>query len=120
MRCTRSTLCGHLHPGLAIRAKGGPSNTGEWQAKMGHWHRNLFVMEPPEVPMDGTSGDREESFDPALPEHVSVEWMDAVGLDRSVRRRGLTVVAPATADRFVGVPGIRVLKPIGARLQSQD
>jgi hypothetical protein len=110
-----------IFTGPLYRAKGGPSNTGEWQAKMGHWHRNLFDRNhTPEVPMDGRLVIVEESFDPALPEHVSVEWMDAVGLDRSVRRRGLTVVAPATADRFVGVPGIRVLKPIGARLQSQD
>jgi hypothetical protein len=26
---------------------------------------------------------------------------------------------PATADRFVGTPGIRVLKPIGARLRGE-
>ena len=33
------------------RANGGPSNTGEWQAKMGHWRRNLFVADhTPDVP----------------------------------------------------------------------
>ena len=29
--------------GPHYRARGGPSNTGEWQARMGNWHRNLFV-----------------------------------------------------------------------------
>src|SRR5262245_40038446 len=39
--------------GPHYRARGGPSNTGEWQAKMGHWHRNLFALDhTPDVPMD--------------------------------------------------------------------
>jgi hypothetical protein len=61
----------------------------------------------------------EEGSGPALPDHVSVRWMETVGLDRSVPRRGLAVMPPATADRLVGTPGIRVLKPIGARLRGK-
>ena len=35
------------------RAKAGPTNTGEWQAKMNNWHRNLFALDhTPDVPMD--------------------------------------------------------------------
>lgn len=99
------------------RAKGGPSNTGEWQTKMGHWHRNLFGTDhTPDVPMDARLVLVEEGNGQALPDHVSVRWLEAVGLDRSVRRRGLAVLPPETADRLVGTPGIRVLKPIGARL----
>ena len=30
--------------GSTYRASAGPSNTGEWQAKMGNWHRNLFAI----------------------------------------------------------------------------
>ena len=44
----------------AYRAQAGPSNTGEWQAKMSNWHRNLFA--------------RDHTPDAAL------TWMDAVGL----------------------------------------
>jgi uncharacterized cupin superfamily protein len=103
--------------GPHYRAKGGPNNTGEWQARMGHWHRNLFDRNhTPEVLMGERLMVVEEGFDPALPEDVLLQWMEAVGLDRSVRRRGLTVMAPEWADRLVGAPGIRVLKPIGARL----
>jgi hypothetical protein len=61
----------------------------------------------------------EEGSGPALTEHVSVRWMEAVGLDCSVPRRGLAVLRPAAADRLVGTPGIRVLKPIGARLRGE-
>src|SRR5207237_5133742 len=33
-------------------AKAGPTNTGEWQAKMNNWHRNVFdgVEHTPDVP----------------------------------------------------------------------
>ena len=102
----------------AYRANAGPDNTGEWQAKMDNWHRNLFAgVDPtPDVPMDARLVVVEDGG-PALPGHVSVRWMEAVGLDRSVQRRGLAVMAPATADPLVGASGIRVLKPIGPRLR---
>ena len=107
--------------GPHYRAKGGPSNTGEWQARMGHWHRNLFAREhTPEVPMDTRLVVLEDGSGPALPDHVSVWWMEAVGLDCSVSRRGLAVMPPVTADRLVGTPGIRVLKPIGERLRGES
>ena len=107
--------------GPHYRARGGPSNTGEWQAKMGHWRRNLFAVDhTPDVPMDARLVVVEEGLGSGLPDHVPVRWMEAVGLDRSVARRGLAVMPPATADPLVGTPGIRVLKPIGARLRGED
>jgi hypothetical protein len=102
------------------RAKAGPSNTGEWQAKMGNWHRNLFAADhTPDVPMDARLVVLEDDASPALPEDVSVQWMPAVGLDRSVPRRGLAVLLPALAERLVGTPGLRVLKPLGPRLRGE-
>ena len=102
----------------AYRAKAGPGNTGEWQTRMGHWHRNLFAAaHTPDVPMDARLVVTEEDGAAARAGDVPVTWMDAVGLDRSVRRRGLAVMPPATAERLVGAPGIRVLKPLGPRLQ---
>ena len=104
----------------AYRSNAGSSNTGQWQAKMGHWHRNLFDADhTPDVPMDARLVVVEEGRGPALSDQRSVRWMGAVGLDRSVPRRGLAVMPPATADRLVGTPGLRVLKPIGARLRGK-
>jgi hypothetical protein len=109
-----------IFTGPHYRAKGGPSNTGEWQARMGYWHRNLFAREhTPDVPLDTRLVVVEDGRDPALPDQVSVQWMEAVGLDCSVPWRGLAVMPPATADRLVGTPGIRVLKPIAARLRGE-
>jgi hypothetical protein len=103
----------------SYRAKAGPSNTGEWQAKMGNWHRNVFSLDrTPDVPLDARLVVVEHDGS-KLPDNVSVKWMEAVGLDRSVQRRGLAVMPPETADRLVGTPGIRVLKPIGPRLRGE-
>jgi hypothetical protein len=105
--------------GPAYRARAGPSNTGEWQAKMGNWHRNLFVGvdHSPEVPLGARLVVVEDGGGSALPDRVAVRWMEAAGLDRSVQRRGLVVMPPATADRLVGTGGIRVLRPLGPRLR---
>jgi hypothetical protein len=101
------------------RALAGPSNTGEWQAKMGNWHRNLFDRaHTPDVPMEERLIVVEHDSGAVLPKGVSVTWMEPVGLDRSVQRRALAVVPPATADELTGTPGIRVLKPIGPRLRA--
>jgi hypothetical protein len=107
-----------IFAGPVYRAKAGPSNTGEWQARMGNWHRNLFrgLDHTPDVPMDSRLVVVEDDGAAALPDGVPVTWMEAVGLDRSVERRGLAVVPPEAAGRLVGMRGLRVLKPIGPRL----
>lgn len=102
----------------AYRAQAGPTNTGEWQTKMGNWHRNLFARDhTPDVPMEARLVVVETEGASSAPAGMPVTWMEAVGLDRSVQRRGLAVMPPATADRLAGMPGFRVLKPIGARLR---
>ena len=90
------------------RAQAGPSNTG---------HRNLFdLAHSPNVPSESRVVVIEDGVS-ALPAGTQLIWMTSVGLDRSVPRRALAVMSPTTADRLVGPHGIRVLKPIGPRLQ---
>ena len=88
---------------------------------MGNWHRNLFagMDHTPDVPMDARLVVMEDGGDPAVPDRVSMQWMEAVGLDQSVGRRGLGVMPPATADRLAGTLGTRVLRPIGPRLRAK-
>jgi hypothetical protein len=104
------------------RAQAGPTNTGEWQTKMNNWHRNVFdgIDHTPDVSTDARLMVVEADGDAALPGGVRVTWMQAVGLDRSVARRGLAVVPDAVAHRFVGAPRVRVLKPLGPRLRRTD
>jgi hypothetical protein len=104
----------------AYRAQAGPTNTGEWQAKMTNWHRNVFdgVAHTPDVSMDSRLLVVEADGGSSLPGGVRVAWMTAIGLDRSVATRGLAVVPDAVAHRFVGAPRVRVLKPLGPRLRS--
>jgi hypothetical protein len=117
----------------AYRAQAGPGNTGEWQAKMDNWHRNLFdAASSPDVPMDARlvvveDGAVEErhgfaetlrarGVQGAISGPPAIQWAKAVGLDRSVTRRGLAILPPATADVLAGTPGFRVLRPLGPRL----
>jgi hypothetical protein len=102
----------------AYRASAGPSNTGEWQDKMGNWHRNVFrgVDHTPDVPLDARLVLVERGCEGPLPRDANLHWLESVGLDQSVRRRGFAVMAPAQADLLSGTPGIRVLKPLGTRL----
>jgi hypothetical protein len=104
--------------GPTYRAKAGPTNTGEWQTKMDNWHRNLFDREhTPDVAMDARLLVIEPDGGAALPGTISVTWMRAVGLDRTVEQRGLAVVAAAAAQALNSAPGIRVLRPLGPRLR---
>src|SRR5687768_13791973 len=123
---------GDVFTSPAYRAKAGPGNTGEWQTKMGNWHRNLFdgLTHSPDVPPDarlvviedgveerpGFAGAiRALGVQGAMSGPLAFNWMEAVGLDRSVTRRGLAVMPP-TADSLAGTPGVRVLRPLGRRL----
>ena len=102
----------------AYRANAGPGNTGEWQTRMGNWHRNLFdAPHTPDVPLDARLVviDADAA---SLP--MPVTWMKAVGLDRSVAQRGLAVIAPTAADALSRAPGVRVLRPLGTRLTARS
>ena len=58
----------------------------------------------------------ERGCEATMPRDADLRWLEAVGLDQSVRRRGLALLHPMQADMLAGTPGIRVLKPLGARL----
>jgi hypothetical protein len=99
----------------AYRANAGPGGTGEWRERMNNWHRNLLagVDETPDVPMEGALLIVEAGVDVPFP----VQWAEAVGLDRSVQRRGIAVVASrAAAETLLDRAGVRVCKPLTPRL----
>lgn len=101
----------------AYRAKAGPGGTGEWQTRMNNWNRNVLagIDETPDVPMGGALIVVEDGADAP----VALRWAEAIGLDRSVVRRGFAVVAArADAEAMIGLPGVRVCVPLTPRLRS--
>ena len=99
----------------AYRAKAGPEGTGEWRDKMNNWHRNVLtgIDHTPDVPMDGALVVIEDGTSVPFP----IQWAEAVGLDRSVTKRGIGVAAKrADAEALIGLPGVRVCKPLTPRL----
>src|SRR2546427_12581274 len=75
---------------------------------MNNWHRNLFAMDrSPDVPMDARLVVVEDGGPAALGDRVAVQWMDAVGLDRSVKRRGGAGRPPPPPGRAPGGGGVR-------------
>jgi hypothetical protein len=85
---------------------------------MGNWHRNVFrgLDHTPDVPMEARLVVVERGAEGSLPRDADVRWLESIGLDQSVRRRGIAVMHPSHADLLAGTPGIRVLKPLGERL----
>lgn len=104
----------------AYREKAGPAGTGEWRGKMNNWSRNIFdgVSETPDVPMDKFLVLIEDGVQG--PDGMTVNWLNAIGLDKSVRRRAIGV---GNSDIISGTikttQGIRVLKPLTPRLVSK-
>jgi hypothetical protein len=101
------------------RANGGPASTGEWQARHTNWHRNLFAgMEhTPDVPPDAHLLVLEAGAEVPAPYAATVTWLDGAGLDRTVPRRGISVVPAGmlTAALF-GLPGVRIFRPVTPRI----
>ena len=82
---------------------------------MNNWHRNVLtgVDATPDVPMDGALVVVEDGATAPVP----LTWLQAVGLDRSVTRRAIAVVAQrAEAEKLIGLAGVRVCKPLTPRL----
>lgn len=99
----------------AYRANAGPAGTGKWRERMNNWHRNLLsgIDRTPDVPMEGALVVVEDGASVPIP----VQWTESLGLDRSVRRRGIAVVASrGDAVTWIGYSGIRVCKPLTPRL----
>lgn len=101
------------------KAVGGPAGTGEWQKLMTNWHRNLFKgMETmPEMAMDQRLALVADGVAVAEPFAARVTWVENVGLDGSIARRGVLVLeAGESLAALEGLPGVVLYKPITAKI----
>lgn len=105
-------------------AGGGRFGTDRWMPVITYWNRDLFdgLDEAPAVEMDSLLLvlDREEPEQ--VPGNAGFTWLKCVGLDQSVRFRGLAVVkeselAGVPVDE---IPGLRVMRPLWPQVRESE
>ncbi|MGH8637442.1 MAG: hypothetical protein ACREUZ_09955 [Burkholderiales bacterium] len=105
------------------RARGGRDSTGAWKPLMRNWDRNVFdgIERAPAVGAEQLLllADAE----PASVRSLDIDfcWLEVVGLDRTVTRRGLAVVDAALGRRLALAPmmdTVRAYRPLMAQLDS--
>jgi hypothetical protein len=109
----------------AYRNRGGPTSVGHWSALQSNWHRNLFegLDETFEVPEDQfLLMLRDAPMVPPLPGGTVIHWLNGIGLDRTVIRCGLAIIADPTplislAERD---DRVRLYRPIRGRMRASD
>jgi hypothetical protein len=104
------------------RERGGRDSTGEWKPLMCNWDRNVFdglerapAVAPEQVLLLA------DADTPSVRElGVELRWLDAVGLDRTVVRRGLAVVDAALWHRLApaATQSLRAYRPLMPRLDA--
>jgi hypothetical protein len=101
-----------LFTSAGYKAVGGPSGTGEWQKLMTNWHRNLFTgMEAmPELAMDQRLALVADGADLPEPFAARVTWVENIGLDGSIPRRGVLILQ--AGESTAGLAGVVLYKPI--------
>jgi len=112
-----------LFTSSAYRNRGGPTSVGHWSELQSNWHRNLLegIDETPEVPADKfVLLLRDAAAVPSLPGGTTIHWLNGVGLDRSVGRCGLAIIADPTpltglAERD---DHVRLYRPISGKIRT--
>ena len=105
---------------VSYKSVGGPSGTGEWQALMTNWYRNLFdgLDRMPELAMDQHLVVFDEGS--AAPNGFAdrITWLSIAGLDRSAQHRGVLILeAGEDTNAFSEISGARIFAPITGKFQ---
>ena len=107
-----------LFTSAGYKAVGGPSGTGEWQKLMTNWHRNLFTgMDMmPELAMDQRLALLAGGA--AVPDGFAgrVTWVENVGLDGTILRRGVLVLDAGESTALEGLADIVLYTPITGKI----
>ena len=104
------------------RTRGGRDSTGEWKPLMRNWDRNVFdgLERAPAVGAEQALLLADD--EPASVRELGIDfcWLEAVGLDRTVMRRGLAVVDAALCRRpaLAQTETVRAYRPLMPQLES--
>jgi len=100
----------------AYRERGGRDSTGEWKPTMVNWDRNLYdgLKRVPAVVETEVLLLTEDYPAVVASTGVAFSWLAAVGLDRTIERRGLAVVDAARGRRIADQSAgrVRVYRPL--------
>jgi hypothetical protein len=104
------------------RARGGRDSTGEWKPLMRNWDRNVYDGLERAPAVDRGQALLLADAEPASVRGLGIDfcWLEAVGLDRTVTRRGLAVVDAALGNSLALAPtgAVRAYRPLMAQLVS--
>ena len=107
----------------AYTNKAGPGGTGEWRTKMNNWSRNLFqgLETTPNISFNEYLIIIEEACDLTSVNNLEIVWLESVGLDRDIDKRGFGCVNSTTdIKQLLEMPSVRVLKPLNKRRTEVD
>ncbi len=112
-----------LFDSAAYRGRGGPASVGEWREHQSNWHRNLLdgLDATPEVPQDRVLLVlRDAAAEIDLPVGAAIDWLDGVGLDRSVSRCGLAIIDDPVplSGRAQRDDRVRLYRPISGKIRA--
>jgi hypothetical protein len=99
------------------RAVGGPASTGQWRGLTSTGGATCSPASMGEVAADAHLLVLEAGAELPAPYAAGVTWLGAVGLDRSVARRGIAVVpAGRLVAGLFGRQGVDIFRPITPRI----
>lgn len=109
------------------KQRGGRASNGAWQVDMINWHRNLYEGgATPEVADDAfllfVDEKREVAErEIALPQGVEIDWLNLVGLDRTIPHRGIAVLQEAdTMLKLAKIDKrVKVFRPITKKIRQK-
>ena len=106
----------------AYRIRGGPASTGEWRGLQSNWHRNLLagLEATPDVPAEACLLMLRDAREVDPPPGIRVDWLEGVGLDRTIGWCGLAVLSDLApvGDLVAGDSRIRLFRPISEKLRA--
>ena len=108
-----------LFEGTGYRSVGGPSGTGEWRDVMTNWSRNLFegCAAMPEVGADEKLVIIDDAAKLPAAYKDRVTWLNSIGLDRNIPKRGFFTLAVDEDDAPLRAAGLDLFKPLTAKMR---
>jgi|TARA_B100001540_G_scaffold69650_2_gene62729 hypothetical protein len=108
---------------FAYKNNAGPAGTGEWRNKMDNWSRNLFegIETTPNISLEEHLIVIEQGCKLPVIENFEIVWLESVGLDKDVERRGFaSSKSKPIIEQIRQLSNVRVLKPLNKRRTETD